>query len=292
MENVLVTGSSGFTGNYVVTELKRRGYNVTEVSKTKKAHDKVNCDLTNKASVKQCLSRHKPDYIIHLAAISFVGSSDQKSYYDVNVFSTLNILESCYELGINPKKIILSSSANVYGNPLVDKVNESSTPAPINHYAMSKMAMECMSKLWFEKLSILITRPFNYIGVGQDEKFLVPKIVNHFKSNKKVIELGNLDVSRDFSDVLDISCYYVDLMESSIKSEIVNLCSGKAQTLMGIIREMEYISGHSIEVKVNDKFVRNNEIKTLVGDNSKLISITGRSPVHRISETLRRMYHG
>jgi nucleoside-diphosphate-sugar epimerase len=291
MKKILVTGIDGFTGHYVSDELKQRGYDVIGLVYANPIAGQVACDLTDKSAVKKCLESVKPDAIIHLAALSFVGHADQKAFYDVNVFGSLNILESASEIGLDVSKIILASSANIYGNPDVEKITESQLAAPVNHYAMSKLAMEHMAKLWFYKLPVIITRPFNYTGVGQQANFLIPKIVNHFREQKQEIELGNIDVSRDFSDVRDIAKSYVDLLESNVTSEIFNLCSGNVHSLSEIIKKMEDIAGYSIDVKVNPDFVRANEIKVLGGDNSKLFEMTGSKPTLTIDQTLFDMYH-
>lgn len=291
MKKVLVTGANGFTGRYVVEELKRRGYDVVEIVRKKNATDQVECDLADKAHIKNVFSNIQPDYIIHLAALSFVGHHDARAFYDVNLFSTLNILEVCDELDLDISKIIISSSANVYGNPDVELISEDQPPSPVNHYAMSKLAMEHMCKLWFDKLPILITRPFNYTGVGQDLKFLIPKIVDHFRCNEKSIELGNLDVYRDFSDVRDISSYYIDLLESDVRSEFVNLCSGSLYSLSFIVEHIEKVAGYNIEVNINPAFVRSNEIKKLCGDNSKLMKIINHPPTYCIEDTLKMMFN-
>jgi nucleoside-diphosphate-sugar epimerase len=111
--------------------------------------------------------------------------------YDINFFGTLNILDALVELGQRPAKIVLASSANVYGNPPVEVIDESVCPMPVNHYAISKLAMEFMARTYFDRLNILITRPFNYTGVGQGDNFLIPKIVRHYQEGKTEIELGN-----------------------------------------------------------------------------------------------------
>lgn len=292
MKKVLLTGINGFTGKYVAQELESKGYQVIGLVHKNAAENQVACDLTDKAAVLNCLALVKPDYVIHLAALSFVRHSDQKAFYDVNVFGALNILEAAKELGLIFKKIIFASSANIYGNPVgLENIDESVAPAPVNHYAMSKLAMEHMTKLWFEQFPLVITRPFNYTGPGQAEHFLIPKIVSHFKQKSVDIELGNIDVYRDFSDVRDIAKAYVSLLESDVRSEVVNLCSGNVSSLSSIIEQMEMIAGYRINVKVNPEFVRENEIKVLGGDNSKLIALTGFEPSITIDNTLLDMYH-
>ncbi len=292
MNKVLLTGINGFTGKYVAKELEVKGYQVIGLVHESEGDNQVVCDLTDKAAVFTCLEQVKPDYVIHLAALSFVGHSDQKAFYDVNVFGALNILEAAHELGLTFKKVIFASSANIYGNPVsVEKIDESISPAPVNHYAMSKLAMEHMTKLWFDEFPLIIARPFNYTGPGQAGQFLIPKIVSHFKRKSLDIELGNIDVYRDFSDVRDIAKAYVSLLESDVRSEVVNLCSGNVSSLSSIIEQMEQIAGYKINVKVNPAFVRANEIKVLGGDNSKLVSLTGFKPTIKIDKTLFDMYN-
>jgi GDP-6-deoxy-D-talose 4-dehydrogenase len=291
-KKVLLTGIDGFTGKYVALELEAKGYQVIGLVYKNASNNQVACDLTDKTAVLVCLEQVKPDFVIHLAALSFVGHDDQKAFYDVNVFGALNILEAAKELGLTFKKVIFASSANIYGNPIgVEKIDESVSPAPVNHYAMSKLAMEHMTKLWFEQVPLVITRPFNYTGPGQDKQFLIPKIVSHFKQKSLDIELGNIDVYRDFSDVRDIAKAYVSLLESDVRSEVVNLCSGDVYSLSSIIEQMEQIAGYKINVKVNPAFVRVNEIKVLGGDNSKLVSLTGFKPTITIDKTLLDMYN-
>ncbi|MEH0742561.1 GDP-mannose 4,6-dehydratase [Vibrio cholerae] len=292
MKKVLLTGVDGFTGKYVEQELKSRGYSVVGLVYQNAGEGQVACDLTDRDAVLACLEKVQPNYIVHLAALSFVGHADQKAFYDVNVFGALNLLDAAKELGLQLSKVVFASSANIYGNPEgVERISESVSPSPVNHYAMSKLAMEHMAKLWFSQIPMIITRPFNYTGPGQAEHFLIPKIVSHFKKNASEIELGNTDVSRDFSDVRDIALAYVNLLESGAQSEIVNLCSGQVTSLQAIISMMEEIAGYSIKVRVNPDFVRANEIKVLGGDNSKLMSLTGKTPSIKIEKTLADMYH-
>ena len=291
MKTILVTGSRGFTGRYVKSVFQNAGYSIIGVVRENPSGNEVKCDLTNKNSVHKMIKEVKPDGIIHLAALSFVGHEDQSAFYKVNIFGALNILEALDKEGLTPEKLIFASSANIYGNPTIDKISEDTFPEPVNHYAASKLAMEYMVKTWFPKYPIIITRPFNYTGIGQDEKFLIPKIVNHYINNKKIIELGNLDVARDFSDVRDIAQAYLKLFQSDAKSEIVNLSSGHVYQLQDIIYMMNRISGYEIEVVVNPDFVRINEIKVLNGINDKLVNLTGYSQQYDFQETLVAMYN-
>ncbi|MCZ4336715.1 NAD-dependent epimerase/dehydratase family protein [Shewanella colwelliana] len=289
MKRVLVTGSEGFTGRYVVAALIDSGYFVIPLAL--KSNTAINCDLTNKDAIKDCLLENKPDYIVHLAGISFVAHYDQNELYNINVFGTLNLLEAAFEVGLELDKLIIASSANVYGNYKgSDPIAESTSVNPINHYATSKLSMEFLVKQWFNVYPILITRPFNYTGVGQKDYFLIPKIVRHFKSKSKTIELGNVGISRDFSDVRDIANYYVALLNSKVHSEIVNLCSGKVESIADLLDSMAYIAGYEIEVVVNSDYIRKSDILKLEGDRSKLARLTNLSASFSMTDTLTEMY--
>jgi len=290
-KTALVTGASGFTGRHMITALKKRGYRVVGFGASSLDVDQsLPCDLTDPAVVREAVLQVRPDYVVHLAALSFVAHGDAAAFYRVNVLGTLNLLEALAAQESPPRKVLVASSANVYGTPGIEVIDESVCPAPVNHYACSKLAMEHMVRTWFERLPIVITRPFNYTGPGQDERFLIPKIVGHFKRGAREIELGNLDVSRDFSDVSDVVAAYAALLESDTRSVTVNVCSGRATSLREIIAKMNDIAGYEIEVRVNPAFVRANEIPRLLGNNAVLEGLAGMTPQIEIDATLRSMF--
>jgi nucleoside-diphosphate-sugar epimerase len=171
-----------------------------------------------------------------------------------------------------------------------DSIRESLCPAPINHYGMSKVAMEHMVRTWFDRLPIILTRPFNYTGPGQAPHFLVPKIVSHFQRRESTIELGNIAVSRDFLDVRDVAQIYWELLQSKVHAETINICSGQSVALQDIIAQMNKIAGYEINIQTNPALVRHNEIKCLVGDNTKLKKILTWTPTFSLEKTLRDMY--
>jgi nucleoside-diphosphate-sugar epimerase len=185
--------------------------------------------------------------------------------------------------------VLVASSANVYGNATAGIIAETQAPCPVNHYAVSKLAMEHMVRTWCDRMPIVITRPFNYTGVGQAPHFLVPKIVSHFVQRAPLIELGNLDVERDFSDVRMVANVYRRLLECDCAGEIVNVCSGRPYSLRAILGMMQEIAGYEIEVRVNPAFVRQSEVKILIGSVEKLHSLVGELRITPLEETLRWM---
>lgn len=278
---VLVTGATGFTGAYLTAALRERGYAV--------ATPPASFDLVDAEAVHALLARLRPEFILHLAAISFVPHAQPAALYAVNAVGTVNLLEAAERSGAPLRKILLASSANVYGNAGVERIDESVPPAPVNHYACSKLAMEHMARTWFNRLPIILVRPFNYIGPGQSEKFLIPKIVDHYARRAARISLGNTDVARDFSDVRMVVEAYCRLLESPFRSGTLNICSGVARSLDEILRTLERISGHAVEVEVDPTLVRANEVKRLTGSPDRLIETVGALPFLDFENTLRWM---
>jgi len=285
MKTVLVTGASGFTGIHLTKHLQGNGYDVigTGLPNDK---DVIACDIMDAAQLGGVIKTHRPDYIIHLAGISSPDHPEPREFYDVNLFGTERLLQAVYKYNPRVKKVILASSANVYGRAAKAVIDESLCPAPVNHYASSKLAMEHMAASWFDKLPILITRPFNYTGQYQNLNFIIPKILHHYKYQKPRLELGNIDVERDFSDVRDICEYYRKLLEAPQTSKVVNLCSGTLTSLKDIISLSETLTNHKLEVAVNPKFVRQNEISKLCGSQRNLIAIIGGVDPKPLEDTL------
>ena len=292
MRTALVTGAAGFTGKYVASALTRRGYHVIGIGLGDPSGDDwIPCDLTDKSATKDSLRRIAPDVVVHLAALAFVGEGNSESFYRVNVVGTTNLLEALAAAERTPSRILIASSANIYGNTSGRELAEDICPAPVNHYAASKLAMEHMVRTWFDRLPIVVTRPFNYTGPGQDERFVVPKIVNHYKRRAASIRLGDTRVERDFSDVEDLVEAYMRLLESNVRSEVVNICSGKTISVAAIVAEMNNIAGYEIKVELEQALLRSNDISRLVGSNDKLRRLIGFAPSRPLRDTLQRMYH-
>ncbi len=290
---VLITGINGFTGVHLERYLLSKGYSVYgTVIDTPTIANHYQCDIRDSKEVDRVIEATKPDYIIHTAAISFVGESNASLIYDVNVLGTENILKSLIKYNIKPKKIVVASSATIYGNQGKEVLDESMTPSPINHYGCSKLAMEHIVSTYFDKLNIIITRPFNYTGLSQAEHFLIPKIIKHYKERTPTIELGNIDVAREFNSIdFVVECYY-KLMSIEDSSIVVNLSSNQPIKLLAVIEQMESIAGYKIEVRVNPAFVRSNEIASLAGDTTRLESLIGSIPKLSLVDTLTTMYNG
>lgn len=288
----LLTGRSGFTGHYVAQELERAGYEVVGLS-NESGDDKpgsIRANLLDREAVRSVVDAVRPNVVLHLAAVAFVAHGDVDEMYRVNVVGTRNLLEALATAEQKPDLVILASSANVYGNAEVEPIAEETPPAPANDYAVSKLAMEHMAKLWMDRLPIVITRPFNYTGVGQSEQFLIPKIISHFRRGERVIELGNTQVARDFGDVRDVARAYLALVQASPVGQTVNISSGVGHSLEEVLDMMADIAGYRITVQVNPAFVRSNEVSRLVGSHARLTARTGWRRQYTLPQTLAWQY--
>ena len=289
---VLVTGIEGFTGRYVAAELERAGYEPCGLSHGDAGAGNGHVDLLDAAATRAAVARIRPQAVIHLAAIAFVAHDDVDALYRTNILGTRNLLAALADLPEPPASVVLASSANVYGNAAgqTTPLDERTPTAPANDYAVSKLSMEYMARTWSGRLPLVFSRPFNYTGVGQDERFLIPKIVAHFRRREQRIELGNLDVWREFMDVRTVAWAYRRLLETRSADDVFNICSGHAHSLREVLAMMAEIAGHAIEVGVNPAFVRENEVRHLSGDPARLQARIGTLSPHTLMETLRWMY--
>jgi GDP-6-deoxy-D-talose 4-dehydrogenase len=293
---VLVTGVDGFTGRYVAAALAEQGHEVHGLVHKLEGQQVAGVavmhagDLADPMAMLRVVQQAQPHRVVHLAAIAFVAHGDAQAMYATNLLGTRNLLEALVAAPVAPDSLLLASSANVYGNSLEGVLDEQTPAAPANDYAVSKLAMEYLAHLYFGRLPIVISRPFNYTGIGQSESFLLPKIVAHVKRAAPVIELGNLDVARDFCDVrMVVQAYLRLLREPCAIGQTFNVCSGKAHSLTEVLDLVREVSGSDFEVRINPALVRANEVKTLLGSRAKLETCVGRLDELELRDTLQWM---
>jgi nucleoside-diphosphate-sugar epimerase len=296
MLRVLLTGAAGFTGRYLTKALAVAGYEVHGLvhSKPPKVvqglHTLHVADLADAARLLEVVKEVQPHKVAHLAAIAFVAHGDVDVMYNTNVVGTRHLLEALAKSTAPLDAVLLASSANVYGNATEGVLTEESYPAPANDYAVSKLAMEYVARLYAERLPLVLARPFNYTGAGQTESFLIPKIVSHIRRRAAFIELGNLHVARDFSDVRTVVQYYRRLLEvPAAVGQTFNVCSGAAHTLNEVLTLAQSIAAHQLEVRVNPAFVRANEVKQSMGSRARLDKVVGPVKDIALTDTLRWM---
>ncbi len=277
---IALTGASGFTGRYVADALDRAGF----------GHVALDVDLRDPSAVDQAVAGTRFDALIHLAGKAFVDSTDWQSFYTVNQIGTFNLLDAVARH--HPaSRCVLAGSAQVYGPGAEGLIGESTPINPANHYAISKAAMELGASAWKDRLDIVIARPFNYTGIGQGVEYLVPKLVDHFRRKASVVELGNTWVKRDFGDVRSVADAYVELVRTKDAPQIVNLCTGVVHSIDNILSILSELSGHSLEIRVNQNFVRAHDVPVLGGDPARLHQTLPGWKHYPLRDTLSWMYH-
>jgi len=285
-KRVLVTGVTGFTGMHLSAELHAHGYDVWGTSRISNANPKIcTLDVLNSEAIAQVLDFVRPEIIIHMAGVSFVDNNDISAMYAANLVGTRNLLSAAAKSKSPPELVIIPSSSNVYA-PSIKHLSEESPLLPANDYAISKLAVEYLANLWNDRLNIIVTRPFNYTGLGQTDQFLVPKIISHFHLKKKCINLGNLDVSRDISDVRSVTTLYRLLIEKRPTSGIYNICSGKPVSIKEIIDTASSVYGHQLDIISSQELRRSNDIVYQCGDQTKLRNAIGDFKAYCLEDTL------
>lgn len=278
---ILLTGAAGFTGLHFKSAALAAGHEIVT----------LRANLTDKAALASEMAATEFDAVVHLAAISFVGHADEAAFYAVNTVGTTNLLAALASLPAEQRlgKVLVASSANVYGNCQASPIEEQQPPAPVNHYAASKLAMEHMALTYLDRLPIVITRPFNYTGPGQAAPFLIPKLVDHFAQRAPIIELGNLHVEREFNDVRMVVETYLKLLAHGEPGQIYNVCSGQPHSLQSVYDRLVQLTGHRPDIRVNPAFVRANEVHRLCGSPEKLVQCIGPLPGYDLNDTLTDM---
>lgn len=267
MKKILITGAQGFTGRYLAALLKQAGHEVVALQ----------ADIRDLDVLVDEVKTINPTHIVHLAGISFTLDGKDINIYKVHLIGSENLLKACMEIKPRLEKLILVSTSHVYGFGNGSEPLAESFPAtPRTHYAISKYGMECIAENYRDVLPIIISRPFNYTGAGQAGRFLIPKLVDHFKERRPEITLGNIDVARDFSDVRWVAQAYRALLQSDFEG-IVNLCSGRAISIRYILEYLRKRTGHEIELKQTTDLIRR-ECMVQVGNRQKLDDLVSIAP--------------
>ena len=270
---VLVTGACGFIGYHIINELKNYDVEILGVDRivSNNVVDNVRflaVDLLKIEELEKVLNDFKPDSIIHLAAIASPTYQNVAELYDINVRGSENLLELIKKTCSPNTRVVLTSTAGVYGVADADYYDEEKTPYnPQNHYSYSKMVMEYISRRYQDKLDIKIIRPFNILGMNQSNNFLIPKLIEAFVNKQEVLRVGNLETSRDFVDVEYSAKLFTQVaLQDTIDFNIINICTGQATKGIDIVNYLNEITGYMPKIEIAQEFLRANEIMRMVGN--------------------------
>lgn len=279
-----VTGGVGFVGTWLVSHLTAIGDTV-HVSTV---------DVTDAEAVRREMTEAQPDAVYHLAALAAVGDSWHAPHETVrvNVMGSLSVLDAA-RLQRPMPRVIFVSSADVYGRAGRDElITESHAVLPDSPYAGSKAAAERLASQHVTGygLPVVIVRPFNHIGPGQSDAFLVSALARRVAAAERdggdEVPVGNLSAERDFTDVRDVVCAYRVLVDRGVPGRIYNVCSGVPRTAQTIADALVAAAVRPLRLVTDPALFRPVDAPRLVGSADRLRSETGWRPTHDVSVTV------
>ena len=299
MKRVFITGCSGFLASYLVDLLHKEGTcrlsGITEIPGFDSDRiDVYNIDIRNKEKLFSIVKKIKPHVTFHLAAITNVGFSwkNQDLTYEVNFIGSSNLLEAI-ALFAADSRVLLMSSAELYGDKEKKLLDENTAISVRNPYSLSKYAMELAADLSIKSkdLDIIKLRSFNFTGPGQDKKFVTSDFSSQIAALEKgkkepVIRVGNLSAVRDFSDVRDTARYLKIISQEGSRGDIYNLCSGTTYSIKELLDILLSFSGKEIKIVEDKERFRSLDIPRLAGDNSLIRKKFNLQPQYKIEQTL------
>jgi GDP-4-dehydro-6-deoxy-D-mannose reductase len=308
MKRVLITGITGFAGSHLASHLlSQQSYEIAGtyrstagLASVEKFKDKIqleNVDLKDIDSVASVLLRIKPDYLIHLAA----QASPSKSFsipvetMTNNIVSEFSILEALRKHEMYNTRVLIISSAEIYGKvtPSDLPLDEDAPFRPATSYAVSKLSQDFLSLQYYlaYKLDIIRVRPFNHIGPGQKEGFVVADFAKQIAQiekgdEKSEISVGNLQAKRDFTDVRDMVKAYELALKKGVSGEVYNIGSGESHKINDILHALLSFSSKKITVNIDQSRFRPIDVPEIVCDCSKFQKLTKWQPEIPFEKTL------
>ena len=291
----LITGSLGFVGRYLRTELEGNGYEV--VGLDIQPGDATLCaDLMNAEQIREIVASEKPDVIFHLAALADVGKSWKQPQLtmELNIVAALNLMEAARAYDPKCVRMVIIGSSDQYGNlgAAGMNVSEDMEMKPQSPYAVSKRAQEEMAKLYARVygMNICMTRSFNHGGAGQKPGFMIPDfasgIVRVERGEAEALSVGNLSSRRDFTHVKDVVRAYRLIAEKGRSGEVYNVGSGRTWSAQEVLHRLRGMATRDIPVRRDPARMRPSDTPVICCNHDKLTKDTGWEPEIGIEQIL------
>lgn len=288
-KRLLVTGLSGFVGQHLQAWFDHHDSGWELITTDQKL------ELNDPDSLSTWCA-HRPDAVIHLAGQTFVPEAfrDPASTIQINLLGTLNLLQALKAAGFSGDFLYVSSG-DVYGQVGEGQIpiRESLLAAPRNPYAVSKLSAEhlCLQWGYSEGWRVMVARPFNHIGAGQKDSFVIASVAQQIMRIRAGLHapqllVGDIDVTRDFLDVRDVVSAYFEILAKGTSGETYNVCSGQELTIRELIQEMAALAGIELELIQDPARMRRAEQRRVCGSFAKLHDATGWKPKITIKQTL------
>jgi dTDP-glucose 4,6-dehydratase len=305
-KKILVTGAGGFIGSHLTEELAKKGCKVRAFVRYKSSGDIGNLeeidpeilkkievvrgDLKNPDSVKRAIQGI--DVVFHLGALISIPYSyvDPRDFVETNVTGTLNILKTCQEEKV--KKIIITSTSEVYGTGIYTPIDEKHPLQAQSPYSASKMSADKIAESFYNSYNLPVStiRPFNCYGPRQSKRAVIPTIIYQALTSEE-LKLGSLEPKRDFTYVKDTAQGFIKVAESDNSiGNTFNISSGKTITIRELVETIGKILGKNLIPKEDKEKIRpeKSEVRILLGDNKKAKEILGWEPKHSLEQGLKK----
>ena len=291
----LITGSEGFVGRYLRTELVSAGYEVTGID-LRAAEGTLAVDLLDAAATEQALRGIRPDVIFHLAGQADVGRSWKipQETIRINEIAAVNLLEAV-RAACPEAHVVLVGSSDQYGSlkEAGASVSEETPMKPMNPYAISKVAQEQLGRAYAKAygLKICMTRSFNHGGAGQRTGFMIPDFANGIvkveRGEADAVSVGNLASKRDFTHVKDIVRAYRLIAEKGRAGEVYNVGSGKTYAAGEVLDRLIAMAKVPVTVRQDPARMRPSDTPVVCCDHRKVTEETGWEAKYGLEDILR-----
>ena len=309
---VLITGGSGFVGQWLARTVLERGWSVFAGTidwppraplLTDAERDAVRwtmLDIRSDDEVARAVGESAPDYVVHLAGIAFAPEANASPIraFDINALGAMRLLLKLQSAGASATRTLVVGSAEEYGQQDASAypIKESALLRPLTPYAVAKASQEMMALQAFRAngQQVICTRSFNHSGVGHGESYLLPTLVRRARQLPKsggTLTIGNGHVVRDYLHVADVVDAYLRLLERGQAGEVYNVCSGHGVTVQELAGRVLARMGVEARIASEAALVRPIDVPILLGDNAKLRSATGWSVTRSIDDIIDDLIH-